>query len=107
MSFPLDPNALGGLMSGFQQKIADMKAEAAQAEVTGQAGGGLVKVVANGGLEVVRVELSDDVMDDREMLEDLVVAATNDALRSARGILEGKMQQVMGGLPIPPGLMGL
>lgn len=105
MSFPVDPNALGGLMSGFQQQMEAMKAEAAATEVTGQAGGGLVKVVANGGMEVVRVSVSDDVMDDREMLEDLITAATNDALREARGILNGKMQQMMGGLPIPPGLM--
>lgn len=105
MSFPVDPNALGGLMSGFQQQMEAMKAEAAVTEVTGQAGGGLVKVVANGSLEVVSVHVSDDCMDDREMLEDLITAATNDALREARGILNGKMQQLMGGLPIPPGLM--
>lgn len=104
---PLDPGALGGLMSGFQQRMESLKAEAAQEEVTGTAGGGLVSVTANGGLEVVRVTVSPDAAADTELLEDLVVAATNDALRRARGILEAKMSSLLGGLPIPPGMLGL
>ena len=104
---PVDPGALGGLMSGFQQQLAALKAEAAQEEVTGTAGGGLVSVTANGGLEVVRVSVSEDACSDPELLEDLMVAATNDALRRARGILEAKMSNLLGGLPIPPGMLGL
>ena len=107
MSIPLDPGALGGLMSGFKQRMDSLKAEAAAEEVTGSAGGGLVSVTANGGLEVVRVTVSPEAAADTELLEDLVVAATNDALRQARGILEGKMSSLLGGLPIPPGMLGL
>ena len=72
-------------------------------EVRLEAGeGGLVEVVANGGMEVVTVRISDDVMDDREMLEDLVTAAANDALRQAQSLMGQQVAQLMGGLP--PGM---
>ena len=109
MSFPMDPGGLGGLggmFSGMQQRMEQMKAEAAQTEVEGSAGGGLVTVVANGGMEVVRVRISPDAADDTEMLEDLIVAATNDAMRKAKDVLGQKMSSLMGGMPLPPGLMG-
>lgn len=102
MSLPSDPNALGGMLGGLQQQMESMKAQAATTEVTGRAGGGLVEVVANGGLEVLSVRISDDVMDDREMLEDLITAAVNDALRQAQGIMGQQVAQMMGGLP--PGM---
>jgi DNA-binding YbaB/EbfC family protein len=102
MSFPTDPNALGGMLGGLQQQMEAMKAQAAATEVTGRAGGGLVEVVANGGMEVVAVRISDDVMDDREMLEDLVTAAANDALRQAQALMGQQVAQMMGGLP--PGM---
>lgn len=98
MSF--DMNALGGMMANIQR----IQAEAVDARVEGQAGGGLVKVVANGKQEVISVTISDDVMDDREMLEDLVTAAVSDALRKSREYLAAQMQAVTGGLPMPPGL---
>lgn len=107
MSFPTDPGALGGLMAGFQQQMDNMKAEAAQTEVTGQAGGGIVKVTANGNLDILAVSIDESAADDVEMLEDLVVAATNDALRLARNVLNEKMGALMGGLPLPPGMLGL
>ena len=62
-------------------------------------------MVATGNLEIVRVEVAEGAMDDREMLEDLLVAATNDALRAAQQVLSGQMSQMMGGLPLPPGLL--
>ena len=102
MSFPSDPSALGGMLGGLQQQMESMKAQAAATEVTGRAGGGLVEVVANGGMEVVTVRISDDVMDDREMLEDLVTAAANDALRQAQSLMGQQVAQLMGGLP--PGM---
>ena len=107
MSLPLDPNALGGLMSGFQRQMDEMKDRAATQEVVGQAGNGMVQVTANGSLDIVAVQIAESAMDDREMLEDLLTAATNDALRKARGVLEQGMQQLMGGLPLPPGMLGL
>lgn len=105
MSLPFDPGALGGLMQGMQQKLQAAKAQAAAQVVVGEAGGGLVKVHANGDMEVLRVEISATAADDTELLEDLVVAATNDALRKARANLEQAMSGVLGGLPIPPGLL--
>jgi DNA-binding YbaB/EbfC family protein len=105
MSFPMDPGALGGMMAGLQQRMDEARARAEAQEVTGQAGGGLVKVTATGGLEIVRVQLDPKVAGDTELLEDLVAAATNDALRRAKAALEASMQGVLGGLPLPPGLL--
>lgn len=106
MSMPFDLGAFGPLLAGFQQRIEDFKADAAAMEVTGKAAGGIVTVVANGRLEVNRVTIAPEAMGDRELLEDLVTAATNDALRQAREALAAKMGELTGGLPLPPGLLG-
>lgn len=106
MSLPFDLNAFGPLLSGFQQRLEQLKAEAAEVEVTGRSGGGLVVVTANGKLEVVSVQITPEAHEDRELLEDLVAAATNDALRQAREVLAEKVGVLTGGLPLPPGLLG-
>ncbi len=98
MSF--DMSALGGMMAGIQR----IQAEALEARVEGAAGGGLVKVVANGKQEVLSVSISEGATEDLELLEDLVTAAVSDALRKSREYLATQMQAVTGGLPIPPGL---
>ena len=105
MSF--DPSALGGMLGGFKQRLAEVREEASQIEVKGQAGGGLVTVHANCRLEILSVEILQMGLDDRELLEDLVVAATNDALRQARAVMGEKLSALTGGLPIPPGLLDL
>ena len=102
MSVSSDPNGLGGMLGGLQQQMEAMKAEAASAQVTGQAGGGLVQVVANGGMEILSVRIADDALVDREMLEDMVTAAVNDALRQAQAVMGQQVAQMMGGLP--PGM---
>ncbi len=104
MSF--DPNALGGLMAGFQNQVDALKAEAAQKTVVGKAGGGLVQVTATGGLDIQSVRIDPSLLadGDHEMLEDLVQAATNDALRQAQGLLTSSMQGMLGGMGLPPGL---
>ena len=104
MSNPFDLGNLGGLMAGLQRQMEEMKSQAAATEVEGRAGGGLVKVVANGSLEIVRIEITEDAAQDREMLEDLLVAAANDALRQARALLGDKVGALAGGL-LPPGLL--
>jgi nucleoid-associated protein EbfC len=104
MSFPTDPSAAGGMMGGLQQQMAAMQADAAAAQVEGASGGGLVKVVATGGMEIVSIHIDASVMDDREMLEDLVTAATNDALRRARDVVAQQMAEMMGGMGLPPGM---
>jgi nucleoid-associated protein EbfC len=72
-------------------------------EVTGEAGGGLVKVVMNGRHEVRRVTIDPDVGDDREMIEDLVAAAVNDAVNRVQEMMQEKMSGLTGGMPMPPG----
>lgn len=97
---------LGNIMKQAQQMKAQMERiqEAAAAKrVEGSAGGGMVVVVADGRGEVVEVRIDPEVAaaDDREMLQDLILAATNDALRKSRDLLTQEMGRLAGGLGIP------
>lgn len=103
-----DPNnlgGLGGLLGNFQQKMEEIKKKATEARCTGEAGGGLVKVTMTGDYQCEAVEIGEGAMDDRELLEDLVRAATSDATRQVREQLAANMKELAGGLPIPPGLL--
>ncbi|SRR6056297_783216 len=94
------------LMQQAQKVQEDMKkaqAELADLEVTGQAGGGLVRVTMTGQHEVKRVVIDPEVADDREMVEDLVAAAVNDAVNRVQQTTQEKMKGLAGGLPLPPG----
>jgi DNA-binding YbaB/EbfC family protein len=94
------------LMQQAQKVQEDMKraqAELADLEVTGEAGGGLIKVTMTGQHEVKRVAIDPDVADDREMVEDLVAAAVNDAVNRVQQSTQDKMKGLAGGLPLPPG----
>ena len=100
---------LMGLMKqaqGLQQKMADAQAELDTLEVEGASGGGLVKVVstAKGQVKSVRIDPSLMVPDEVEILEDLMVAALNDARGKAERLVAERMQSVTAGLPLPPGL---
>lgn len=101
---PFDMSNLSGLLGGFQQKMADFKEQTAKVRCEGEAGG-LVKVVVTGDNQVVSVSIAEAAMDDREMLEDLVRAATGEALRKVKEELASSLQGLTGGLPIPPGMM--
>lgn len=103
MSF--DMSQLGAMAAQLQQNMARAKEEAARAEVTGQAGGGLVEVVASGDQRILSVRITDAAYEDREMLEDLVNAAVNDALRKSQALVAEKLKAATGGLPLPPGLL--
>ncbi len=97
---------LGGLMKQAQAMQENMKKaqeQLAQMEVEGQAGAGMVKVVMTGAHEVRRVSIDPSVMDDREMLEDLVAAALNDAVRRGEALSKEKMSGFTAGLNLPPG----
>ena len=98
---------LGDLMKQAQQmqgKMQQMQEELANAEVKGEAGAGLVTVVMTGRHDVKRVTIDPSLLaDDKDMLEDLVVAALNDALRRAEQTASEKMGSVTAGLPLPPG----
>jgi nucleoid-associated protein EbfC len=87
----------------MQRDMARVQEELAAASVTGSAGGGAVTVTATGRQEVTAIVIDPAVVDpdDREMLQDLVVAAVNDALRASRELAESKMAAVTGGLRLP------
>jgi len=84
-----------------------MKAKQAALRCEGSAGDGLVKITLTGDFQVDGVTIAPSAMDDRELLEDLVRAALSEALRNVQGELAKGMQEVTGGLPIPPGLLPL
>ncbi len=98
---------IGNLMRQAQQMQANMQkaqAELANLEVTGEAGGGMVRVVLNGKHEARRVQIDPSVAgDDREMLEDLVAAAINDAVHKVEAAVQQKMSGAMAGMQLPPG----
>ncbi|MCB9777903.1 MAG: YbaB/EbfC family nucleoid-associated protein [Alphaproteobacteria bacterium] len=97
---------MGGLLGGLQAQMQQMQEEAARTEVTGTAGGGLVTVVANGAQEILRVSVQDGALDDKELLEDLLAAAANDALRKSKEVMAGKLGGMAAGMGLPPGLLG-
>ncbi len=97
---------LGDLMKQAQRMKAEMErvqAEVAAKTVEGSAGGGMVTVVANGKCEILSVRIDPEVArgEDLEMLQDLVMAAANDALRKARELLAQEVSRVAGGLGLP------
>jgi len=90
----------------LQAKMAEMQAELDQLTVEGTAGGGMVSVTmsAKGDLKAVRIDDSLVKPGEKEIIEDLVVAAHADARRKAEALLAEKMKGLTGGLPLPPGL---
>jgi DNA-binding YbaB/EbfC family protein len=99
---------IGNMMKQAQQLQANLQraqAEIALMEVTGEAGGGMAKVVMTGKHEVKRVTLDPALIgDDKEMLEDLIAAAINDAVQKVERTSQEKMSSLMGGMNLPPGL---
>jgi DNA-binding YbaB/EbfC family protein len=98
---------LAGLMKQAQQMQENMKKvqeELATTEVEGQSGAGLVKVVMTCRHDVKRVTIDESLLkDDKDMLEDLVAAAMNDAVRRVETTVQERMGAVTAGLPLPPG----
>jgi DNA-binding YbaB/EbfC family protein len=99
---------IGNMMKQAQALQANMQkaqAELAAMEVMGESGGGMVKVTLNGKHEAKRVQIDPSVpLDDREMLEDLVAAAINDAAQRLESVTQQKMAGAMAGLSLPPGM---
>src|SRR5579863_8318004 len=89
----------------LQENMQKAQAEIANLEVTGEAGGGMVKLVMSGRHEVKRVQIEPSAFgEDREMLEDLIAAAVNDAVHRVESASQAKMAAAMGGLSLPPGM---
>ncbi len=97
---------MGGLMKQAQKmqaRILKIQEEMAEKTVEGTAGGGMVTVTANGRQEILSIKIEQEVVDpeDIEMLQDLVLAAVNEALKKAREMMAAEMQKITGGMNIP------
>ncbi|MGI6586420.1 MAG: YbaB/EbfC family nucleoid-associated protein [Gracilibacteraceae bacterium] len=90
----------------MQREMAKLQEEVEQRTVEASSGGGAVKVVANGKKEIISITIKPEVIDpdDAEMLQDLVVAAINEAMRQADEMISKEMSKITGGLNIPGGL---
>jgi DNA-binding YbaB/EbfC family protein len=98
---------LAGLMQQaqkMQQQMQQAQEEMARMEVTGEAAGGLVKVVMTGKHAVRRIEIDPSLLEDREMLEDIVAAAVNDAVNRVATTLQERMSELTSGINLPPGM---
>jgi len=88
----------------MQEKMQRMQEEAANAEITGESGAGLVRVVMNGRHDVRKVTLDSSLMsEEKELLEDLLAAAVNDAVRKVEKHSQEKMSEITAGMNMPPG----
>ena len=98
---------MGNIMKqaqAMQEKMQRAQEEITRLEVTGEAGAGMVKVTMTGNHNVRRISIDDSLMaDDKEMLEDLIAAAINDAVRRVEETTKEKMASVTGGMQLPPG----
>jgi nucleoid-associated protein EbfC len=89
----------------MQQKLEDAKQELANMEVSGEAGGGMVKVRMTGRHDVLEVDIDSVLMaDDKSMVEDLVAAAVNDAVRKVETARDSRMSELTAGINLPPGI---
>jgi DNA-binding YbaB/EbfC family protein len=100
-------NGFGDMMKQAQQlqeKVQQLQEEIARTEVVGEAGAGMIKVVMDGRYDVKQVTIDPDLMqEEKEMLEDLLAAAVNNAVRKIEKNQKDKMASLTAGIPIPPG----
>ncbi len=100
-------NPLGNLMQQAQKMQEDLKKaqeEIAAIQVQGESGGGLVTIIMTGKREARKVTIDDSLLgEDKDMLEDLVAAAINDAVNKVAKVKKEKMSEITAGLPLPPG----
>lgn len=94
---------MAGMLKQVQQisqKMEDVQRELAKLTVTGEAGGGMVKVTANGKHEILKIEIEKDLLspDEQDMLQDLIVAATNKALQESTRVAQEEMLKATGGM---------
>ena len=99
---------LGGLMQqaqAMQQKMQELQAQLERLEIVGSSGAGMVRITVNGKNETRKVEIDASlfVPADKGVVEDLIVAAANDARGKVEETVQAKMRQITGGLPLPPG----
>jgi nucleoid-associated protein EbfC len=100
------PNSMTDILKqaqALQSKLTELQAEAERKNVEASSGGGMVTAVVNGKLQVLSIRIDPQVLsaEDREMLQDLVTAAVNEAIRKAQQMMAEAMSRVTGGLKIP------
>jgi DNA-binding YbaB/EbfC family protein len=106
----MSKNMIGNLMKQAQQmqeRVKKLQEEAAGKTIEASSGGGMVTVVANGRQEVLSIKIEPSVVDpnDIEMLQDLVAAAVNEALRKSQDLMKEEMAKLTSGMGLPPGLL--
>ncbi len=104
---------MGGKMNKMMKQVQKMQSEMAKVQeelkektMTGTAGGGAVEATVNGHKQIVDMSIDSEVIDpeDNEMLEDLIMAAVNDAIKNVDEMVNEEMQKVTGGMDLPPGM---
>ena len=100
-----DPMKMLRQVQQMQERMQQVQQELETETVEASAGGGAVTVVATGGQKLVSVRIDPDAAGDPEMLQDLVVAAVNEAMEKSKEMAAAKMQSVASGLGLPPGLL--
>jgi nucleoid-associated protein EbfC len=100
-----DPMKMLRQVQQMQDRMTKVQAELETETVEASAGGGAVRVVASGTQKLVSVTIDPDAASDTEMLQDLVVAAVNEAMEKSKELAASKMQSVASGLGLPPGLL--
>jgi len=104
----MDINQVMQQAQQFQKRMADVQEEMAGRQMTSTVGGGMVSVTVNGKNELLAIKIEPEVINqgDPNLLQDLIVAGVNDAMRKAREAMQGEMRKLTGGLNIP-GLSGM
>lgn len=99
----MDINSIMQQAQQMQSKMAEIQQQLASKKIVGTAGGGMVNVTVNGKGDVLSISIEETLLskDEQEMLQDLIVAATNDGLRKAKELGKQEMQQLTGGMNIP------
>ncbi|MCZ6502050.1 MAG: YbaB/EbfC family nucleoid-associated protein [Gammaproteobacteria bacterium] len=88
----------------MQEKVQKIQNEIANAEVIGESGAGLIKIIMTGRHDVKKVEIDDSLLsEEKEILEDLIAAAVNDAVRKVENKQKDRMSELTSGIPLPPG----
>ena len=100
-----DPMKMLRQVQQMQDKMNKVQAELENEQVEATAGGGAVKVVVTGSQKVISVNIDPAAAEDQEMLQDLIVAAVNEAMEKSKALAASKMQSVAAGLGLPPGLI--
>lgn len=99
----MDLNSIMQQAQQMQAKMSEIQQQLANKTITGSAGGGMVTVTVNGSGEVLSIAIEPPLLtaDEKEMVEDLIVAATNDGLRKAKELSQQEMRRLTGGINIP------